>query len=136
MDLGTAFENINWLSVLLAAISAFLIGGIWYGPLFGKAWMTESNFKVEDLKKRNMPKVFGLSLLLSFIAAFVLELFIGSAADLMFGTIAGFMAGIGWVSTMLGILYLFEMKTLKAYLINAGYCTVALTVMGAILGAW
>jgi len=136
MDLGTAFENINWLSVIVAAIVAFLIGGIWYGPIFGKAWMIESNFTEEDLQKRNMPKVFGLSLLLSFIAAFVLELFIGSAADLTFGVMAGFMAGIGWVSTMLGILYLFEMKSFKAYLINAGYCVVTLTAMGAILGAW
>jgi len=49
---------------------------------------------------------------------------------------AGFFAGFGWVSTMLGILYLFEMKSLKAYLINAGYCIISLTIMGAVLGAW
>ena len=136
MDLGTAFQNINWLSVLVASISAFLIGGIWYGPIFGKSWMTEFGFTEEILQKRSMFKVFGFSLLLSCIAAFVLELFIGATADLIFGTMAGFMAGIGWVSTMLGILYLFEMRSLKAFLINAGYCTVALTTMGAILGAW
>ncbi|MEP2935758.1 MAG: DUF1761 domain-containing protein [Gilvibacter sp.] len=136
MDLGTAFENINWLSVIVAAISAFLIGGIWYGPIFGKAWMTESNFREEDLQKRNMSKVFGLSFLLSFIAALVLDLFIGSTASLIFGATAGFMAGVGWVGSMLGILYLFEMKSFKAYLINAGYCLVILTTMGAILGAW
>jgi len=136
MDLVIAFENINWLSVIVAAISSFLIGGIWYGPLFGKGWMHEFGFTEEDLKKRSMPKVFGLSLLLSFIAALVLELFIGVEADLMFGAMAGFFAGFGWVSTMLGILYLFEMKSLKAYLINAGYCIVTLMVMGAILGAW
>lgn len=136
MDLSLAYENINWLSVIVAAISAFLIGGIWYGPFFGKGWMTEFGFTEEDLQKRSMPKVFGLSLLLSFIAAFVLELFIGINAELLFGAMAGFLAGVGWVSTMLGILYLFEMKSLKAYLINAGYCIVSLTVMGAILGAW
>lgn len=136
MDLVTAFENINWLSVIVAAISTFLIGGIWYGPIFGKSWMTEFGFTEDSLKKRNMPKVFGLSLLLSFIAALVLELFIGAKADLMFGAMAGFFAGFGWVSTMLGILYLFEMRSFKAYLINAGYCIVSLTLMGIILGAW
>lgn len=136
MDLVTAFENINLLSVIVAAISAFLIGGIWYGPIFGKTWMKVSGFTEEDLKKRSMLKVFGLSLLLSFLAALVLELFIGSEADIAFGAIAGFLAGFGWVSTMLGILYLFEMKTFKAYLINAGYCIVSLTLMGMILGAW
>ena len=136
MDLVTTFENINWLSVIVAAISSFLIGGIWYGPIFGKVWMTEFGFTEEDLKKRSIPKTFGLSLLLSFIAALVLEFFIGADTDLIFGAMAGFFAGFGWVATFLGILYLFEMKSYKAYLINAGYCIVALTVMGIILGAW
>ncbi|WP_353778647.1 DUF1761 family protein [Winogradskyella sp. 3972H.M.0a.05] len=136
MDLATAVENINWLSVIVAAVSSFLIGGIWYGPLFGKGWMTEFGVTEEDLKKRSVPKTFGLSLLLACIAALILEMFIGSEADVTFGTLAGFFTGFGWVATMLGILYLFEMKSLKAYIINAGYCIVALTLMGAILGAW
>jgi hypothetical protein len=136
MDLVTAFENINFLSVVLAAISSFLIGGIWYGPIFGKSWMTEFGFTENDLKNRSVPKTFGLSLLLAFIAALILEMFIGSEADVIFGACAGFFAGFGWVATMLGILYLFEMKSLKAYLINAGYCIVSLTIMGIILGTW
>lgn len=136
MDVASAFANINWMSVLLAAVSAFLIGGIWYGPLFGKAWMKEFGFTVEDLKKRNVARTFGFSLLLAFLAAFILDMFIGSEADLAFGMAAGFFAGFGWVATMLGILYLFEMRSLKAFLVNAGYCTVALTTMGAVLGAW
>ena len=136
MDLVTTFENINWLSVIVAAISSFFIGGIWYGPIFGKSWMTEFGFTEEDLKKRSIPKTFGFSLLLSFIAALVLEFFIGAEASLIFGAMAGFIAGFGWVGTMLGILYLFEMRSFKAYLINAGYCIVALTIMGIILAAW
>ena len=136
MDLALSLGNINWLSVIVAAVSAFLIGGIWYGPLFGRAWMTEFGFTEEDLKKRSIPKTFGLSLLLAFIAAINLEMFIGPEADITFGGMAGFFAGFGWVATLLGILYLFEMQTMKAYLINAGYCVVSLTVMGIILGAW
>lgn len=136
MDLATAFGTLNWISVLLSAISSFLIGGIWYGPFFGKAWMREFGFSEEDLKKRSIPKVFGLSLVLAFIAAITLELFIGNQADLLYGMMAGFFAGLGWVATFLGILYLFEMRSLKAYLINSGYCILSLTIMGAILGAW
>ena len=136
MDLVNAFENINWLSVLAAAVSTFLVGGIWYGPIFGKAWMKEFGFSEEDLKKRSAPKTFGLSLLLAFFAALILEMFIGPEADLMFGTMAGLFAGIGWVATFLGILYLFEMQSLKGYIINAGYCIISLTLMGLILGSW
>lgn len=136
MDIATAFSNINWLSVIVASVSSFLVGGIWYGPLFGKAWMEAFNFTEEDLKKRSVPKTFGLSLLLAFIAAINLEMFIGPEADIAFGGIAGFFTGAGWVATMLGILYLFEMQSMKAFLINAGYCTVALTIMGIVLGIW
>lgn len=136
MDLTTALQNINWLSVLIAAISTFLIGGIWYGPIFGKAWMEAFGYTEEDLKKRNALKTFGLSLLLAFIASLILEMFIGPEADILFGMLAGFFAGIGWVATFLGILYLFEMQTLKVYLINAGYCVLSLTLMGLILGSW
>ncbi|MEQ9424810.1 MAG: DUF1761 domain-containing protein [Cyclobacteriaceae bacterium] len=134
MDLATAFSNINWLSVLLAALSSFLVGGLWYGPLFGKAWMAAFNFTEEDLKKRNVPRTFGLSLVLAFIAALILEMFIGPEANVTFGSAAGFFTGAAWVSTFLGILYLFEMQSMKAFLINAGYCTVSFTVMGVVLG--
>ena len=136
MDLASGFGNINWLSVVVATISSFLIGGIWYGPLFGKSWMSAFGFTLAYLEKRNMPKVFGLSLILAFIAALNLELFIGSEADLLFGAIAGLLAGLGWVATMLGILYLFEQRSFKAFSINAGYCIVTLTIMGTILGFW
>ena len=136
MDLANGFSNINFLSVLVSAISAFVLGGLWYGPLFGKAWMKAWGFTESDLSQQNPAKVFGLSFILSLIAAFNLEMFIGSQANLVSGGMAGFFAGFGWVSTMLGILYLFERHSLKAYLINAGYCTTALTIMGMILGAW
>ncbi len=136
MDLTTALQSINWLSVVIAALSTFLIGGIWYGPIFGKSWMQAFGYTEEDLKKRSVPKTFGLSLLLAFIAALILEMFIGPEADIAFGSMAGFFAGLGWVSTFLGILYLFEMQTMKVFLINAGYCVLSLTLMGLILGSW
>lgn len=136
MDTTTAMASINWLSVLVAALSAFLVGGIWYGPLFGKAWMRAFNFTEEYLKERSMLKVFGLSFLLILFAAFNLAMFIGPEGNAVYGLMAGFFAGFGWVAMFLGVLYLFEKRSLKAWLINAGYCTISLTLMGAIIGAW
>ncbi len=98
--------------------------------------INEFGFTKEDLKKRSIPKTFGLSLLLAFIAALILDIFIGVEADIVFATLAWFLAGFGWVATLLGILYLFEMQSVKAYLINAGFCIISLTVMGVVLGAW
>ena len=136
MDMAVAFSNINWLSVLAAAVSSFVVGGLWYGPLFGKAWMNAFGFSEEELADRNMAMVFGGALALALIASINLEMFIGAQANVTFGATAGFFTGFGWVSMFLGILYLFENRSLKAYLIDAGYCSVALTLMGAVLGIW
>ncbi|MCB0698818.1 MAG: DUF1761 domain-containing protein [Chitinophagales bacterium] len=129
-------STINWLAGLGATVVAFLIGGIWYGPIFGKAWMKAGDFTEEYLKNRNMGMVFGLSFLLTLVAAINLEMFIGPKGNINFGMFAGFMTGLGFVAMFLGILYLFEKRSLKLFLINAGYCIVTLTVMGAILGNW
>ena len=128
--------TINWIAILGASVSAFVVGGIWYGPLFGKAWMAAFSFTEENLAGRNMGKVFGIAFLLTVVAAINLEMFIGPDGTLAFGTMAGFAAGFGWVAMFLGILYLFEGRSMQAFTINAGYCVVALTLMGAILGAF
>ena len=31
--------SFNWLAILAATLSAFVVGFLWYGPLLGKAWM-------------------------------------------------------------------------------------------------
>lgn len=134
MDMAVAFSNVGWLAVIAAAVSSFLVGGLWYGPLFGKAWRSAFGFTEEELAKRNLPLVFAGALLLALVAAINLEMFISPQASPSFGATAGFLAGLGWVATLMGIIYLFEGRSLKGYLINAGYCVIALTLMGAILG--
>jgi len=136
MDPAAAFSSINWLAVLLATLSAFGIGGVWYGPLFGRAWMHEFKIAESDLQRRSASRTFGIALLLSLVAAINLKMFIGPKADIAFGAMAGFLAGLGWVAAFLGILYVFEMKSMRAFGINAGYCVLSLTVMGAVLGAF
>lgn len=135
MDMTGAASDINWLAVLAAAVSAFVIGGIWYGPLFGRVWMSANGYTEQDLATRNMALVFGLSFLLMVAAAVNLEMFIGAGATLAFGSMAGLFAGLGWVATFLGVIYLFEKRSTTLWLVNGGYSVAALTVMGGILGA-
>jgi hypothetical protein len=127
----------NYLAILAAALSTFLIGGLWYSPaLFGKAWMRENGFTEESLKGSNMFKIFGLAFLLGLIASVNLAMFIGAESDPIMGGLWGFLAGTGWVATFVGTHYLFERKSFTLFLINAGYSIVALTLMGVILAAW
>src|SRR6185295_6921441 len=46
--------------------------------------------------------------------------FLGAKATLAFGVFAGFATGLGWVAMSLGIVYLFEQRSLKLWLVNGG----------------
>lgn len=70
-------SSINWLAVLVAGLSALVIGGIWYSPgLFGKAWMKDSNLTEEDIKKGNKVKIFGFTAIFSMLMAINLAMFL------------------------------------------------------------
>ena len=83
MDLQTALSNINWLSVIVATIAAFILGSLWYSPvLFGKVWQKELGLSDEKIKNANMAVIFGTSFVLEFIAALFLICFLGPEANL------------------------------------------------------
>jgi hypothetical protein len=133
MDLG----QINYLAVVVAALSTFLIGYLWYAPFFlGDIWMKEAGLTQKKIKQANMVRTFGLSFLLTLIISFNLAAFLGTEAGLVMGMVYGGLAGIGWVAASLGVLYLFEGRSLKLYLINAGYQAVTYVVAGGIIGVW
>lgn len=139
--------SINWLAVLVAGISAFILGGIWYSPaLFGRAWMSENKMTVEDVKKGNAGKIYGWAFILSLLIAANLAMFLADSpatcpdecaqrTDITWGTTAGFLAGL-WPFCGLAIVGLFEQKTARYIFINGGYLLVSLTLMGAIIGLW
>ena len=131
------FEGINLWAVLVAGVSAFAVGGLWYAPFaFGGTWMRETGLTEAEVAAANPAKVYGLSFVLSLLAALVFALFLGPAPELAFAAGAGLMAGVFWVGASFGINYLFEQRSLKLFLVNAGYHTVQFTLYGAILGAW
>ena len=133
MNLG----DINYAAVVVAALLAFAIGGLWYSPiLFAPVWMREAGVDDQRLKEANMARVFGLSLLCSLIMALNLAAFLGREATLALGLAAGAATGIGWVSMALGVIYLFERRSTRLWLINSGYQVLTLTVMGGVIGAW
>ncbi len=137
MDLQTAFLQINWLSVVVATLAAFAIGALWYSPvLFGNLWQKELGISREEIEGANMPLIFGTTFVLNFIAALVLEMFLGKEASITAGFAAGLLVGIAWVATAIGTNYLFARKSFKLFLIDAGYFIVFYPVMGMILGAW
>ncbi|MBS0389413.1 MAG: DUF1761 domain-containing protein [Proteobacteria bacterium] len=129
--------SIHWIPVIAAALSAFVLGGIWYSPIaFFHPWKAAAQLTDAQLKQRSSLRTFGGALLLSLVAAAVFSLFLGPSPSLALGLGAGFSAGLCWVATSFAINYLFECRPLKLMLINGGYHTLQFTLYGLILGLW
>ena len=129
--------HIHYPAVFTAALISFVIGGLWYSPiLFAKAWMQACGITEAQARAMNVGKVFGLALLANLVIAFNLSAFLGAKATLQFGLLAGLATGLGWVAMSLGMIYLFEQRPFKLWLINSGYQMLTYTMMGGILGAW
>ena len=132
-------ENIaiNHWAVLTAALSMFIIGGIWYSPvLFGSTWLKVLEKDDTFLQTGNKAKIFGGSFLLALISAYTLAGFVSGYQDWQWGVIGGLLVGFGWLATSFGIVYLFERKSLSHFAINAGYLVISYIVMGLIIGVW
>ncbi|MGB0834026.1 MAG: DUF1761 domain-containing protein [Psychrobium sp.] len=125
--------DINLLAVLVAAISSFMLGGVWYSLLFGKVWMAETGVKGDE---QHPAKVFGTSFIFTLIAAFVFATLLGPNPELERAITFGLYVGLGFVATSFGINYQFSNKSFRLLLIDAGYHVGQFVIYGAILGAW
>ena len=131
-------STINWLAVIVATLLFYGIGGLWYSPvLFGNAWMKEVGITKDDTRKVNMVKIMIFTCLLTLIMVTNLAFFLNSpSVNAGTGALYGFLTGFGWVAMSIALMALYEMRSFKYILINAGYVTVGFTVAGLILGAW
>lgn len=73
--------GINYIAVILAAVAQFIIGAIWYMPLFGKLWGKMHGMgKVSKAEQQKMMKSMGPFLALQFcftlVTTIVLSIFI------------------------------------------------------------
>ena len=74
--------DINYLAVVLAALSAFLLGGLWYSPLlFANKWAALTGLSEEKLKSGSMAMIFGGAFLLNLIAAWMFAVFLNGVSD-------------------------------------------------------
>jgi hypothetical protein len=131
-----ALHGVDIRAALVAALSGFFIGGLWYGPLFQKAWMRHSGMTFERGKQQNMALVFGGTYVLNVIAAVGLSMLMADHSGWAIGLHTGALTGLFFVAPALGVIYLFESRGFGLWAINAGYQVVNFAAMGTLLGAW
>ena len=128
---------INWLAVVAAALSMFVLGAIWYSPLlFVKQWAKAAGLEIDYEKRGNFATILGISFVLTLIMAANLAFFVAGVPDLATVVAYAVAAGLGWAALGLWVISLFERRPFAYVLINGGYLTVGFAIMGLILGLW
>jgi hypothetical protein len=138
--------HINFLAIGVAAVASWVLGGLWYGPLFGKAWKRGMGVP-EDAKPTGMGKALAINafgiLLMAFGVAHEITMWRPSVWGLapdkaphVYGLIAGVLLWLCFVIPILLNSVAFEGKSWKVFAINAAYQIASMLVMGMILAYW
>ena len=127
--------SINLWAVLAAAVSSFVLGGLWYSPmLFLKPGNRAMGRSEED--NGHPARVFGLGFVYALVAAVVFAMLLGPSPVLSEAWKAGLLVGFGFVAMSFGINYQFANRPIIAWLIDGGYHTGQFVLYGVILGLW
>lgn len=127
-----------YLEPLIGAIAAFLLGFGWYTALFGKAWQAETGITDEEAQS-GMAMTHGLSFLMMIVLSFAINFIIGFHAiedqTFVHGGFHGMMAALMYCVPAITINYLYQKKSLKLWLIDAGYVVAFCALSGAVMSA-
>lgn len=130
------FSHLNWIAVAGATVLAFVLGGLWYGPLFGQAWLRALGKTQEDIKPSATPFVvsfFTAGLTAIVLAALIKALAIAGPMD---GAMIGAITGIGFIATAMASDSAFCGWSLRLFLIQSGYRVTYSILMGIVLALW
>jgi hypothetical protein len=130
------------LTILLCIVVYFMIGMIWYGPLFSKQWTSMNGMTPEMIKntpKEKMMRGMMTGMTMSIITGFVITVVLGRGMELLDMSSATYpliIATILWLPfTALPFAqnYAYLQKPFKLWLIDAGYMLVGMWTISLIL---
>ncbi len=136
---------INYWAVLLCGIVSIVLGFVWYGPLFGKLWMSLSGQTAERIEaakaegKGKMYRGYALAFIGALVMAYVLahSLVFGNAylgtSGISGGLMVGFWNWLGFIAPVTLGMVLWDGKPWKLWFLNNAYQLLLLLIMGVIL---
>lgn len=135
--------NVNYLAVLLAAISTMVVGATWYIPkVFGNRWMKLAKVKVDrdKISSSQMAVMYGGVFLASLISAYVLAHVIALSNNFFHNSFlqdalsTGFWLWLGFTACRIFTHDVFENRPRALTVLNAAHELVTVLVMALIIG--
>ncbi len=130
--------TLNYVAIVVAGLIQYVLGALWYGPLFGKQWVRLMKIDPKKMDKSNMGlRYFGglvTALLMTFILAHLVRY--AGATTALEGMFIGVIGWLGFIATVAFGSVLWENKPFSLYVLNTGYYLVCLLISGVILAVW
>ena len=133
--------KINYPAVIVATILHFILGGIWYGLIFGNKFiqlMGWTDSQLKQIQSQSNGKEYLIAFLSSLILVYILAHFVQytNARSVTGGMQTAFWLWLGFVATTQIATVIFEGRSLGLYLLNIGYQLVACAIAGIVLALW
>jgi hypothetical protein len=140
LHMGSLFDYINWIAVLIGTIAYFALGAVWYSFLFKNKWIAYNKIDMSDPNgKKGVGAIMAASFVLMFVQSLAIAI-LASRMDLsdywMSGIKLGALTGVCFCACSIGINYLYEKKPLGLWLINVGYAVAGNIVAAVIICLW
>jgi hypothetical protein len=136
---------INLVAVSVAAVTAFILGFLFHGPVLGTLWMKLANIHPTGNEKfKDMVPQMLWNLLVNFITAYVLAVIYLFASSSTYFTATGVWGGVvcalwvwlGFLVTTTSIEVIWMGRSVKLWLFEAGCSLVVMIAMGAIIAVF
>ena len=131
------FAGINYLAIVIAALSSFGFGALYYMSL-AKPWMASIGKTEEDLKANSSKTPFIVTIVAELVMAWVLAGALGhlgpGQVSLRNGMITGFILWAGFVLTTLAVNHAYEGAKRTRTIIDGGHWLGVLLIQGLVIG--
>lgn len=131
--------GINWLAVLAADVAGFILGGIWFGVLFTKAWVAAYGFTEAEVQasKKNTARNFLTYLVMGFVICLALAMLFRAlnVTEINAAVQTAAFCGVGFVATVLLMQVMSGGRKIAAWFIDGLYYVLWFILAGVILAA-
>lgn len=133
--------TVNWLAVLVAAVATFMLGGIWYTALFGKAWHRAHGYdeaRLKEIQARKPPAIFFSTMIVCYFIVALSMAFLAQSAEIHTASAGASLGFAVWlIVAAVGLTnHMPTHVSMSGYFIDIAYQLIYCLGTGAILGAW
>ena len=133
--------EVNWLAIVLAALSTMVVGSVWYAKgVFGNLWIRLAKLDEKKMAKQGAAKPIIITVVVSFLSAYVLA-HMAYLSNHFFNNsflwdamATAFWGWVGFTAARFITHDAFEGRPARLTILNITHELVTFMVMGAIIG--